>query len=57
MMLKKEVFGLKYLRYPTQAETMDELIQNIYEAVEGCLDVDIEPSSMKGTDRILELAV
>ncbi|MGB4848753.1 MAG: type II toxin-antitoxin system HicB family antitoxin [Saprospiraceae bacterium] len=41
----------------TQAETMDELITNIYEAVEGCLAVDIEPSSMKGTDRILELAV
>ncbi len=41
----------------TQAETMEELIQNIYEAVEGCLAVDIEPSTMKGTDRILDLAV
>ncbi len=25
----------------TQAETMEELIPNIYEAVEGCLSVDI----------------
>jgi predicted RNase H-like HicB family nuclease len=41
----------------TQAETMEELIPNIYEAVEGCLAVDIEPSTMKGTDRILELAI
>lgn len=41
----------------TQAETMEELIPNIYEAVEGCLAVDIEPSTMKDTDRILELAV
>lgn len=29
----------------TQAETMEELIPNIYVAVEGCLSVDIEPSS------------
>jgi predicted RNase H-like HicB family nuclease len=26
----------------TQGETFDELLQNIYEAVEGCLSVDIE---------------
>jgi len=25
----------------TQGETFDELLQNIYEAVEGCLSVDI----------------
>ncbi len=28
----------------TQAETMEELIPNIYEAVEGCLSVDIKPA-------------
>ncbi|MBK9255391.1 MAG: type II toxin-antitoxin system HicB family antitoxin [Saprospiraceae bacterium] len=26
----------------TQGETFDELLHNIYEAVEGCLSVDIE---------------
>ncbi len=41
----------------TQAETMEELIPNIYEAVEGCLSVDIEPSSIGENDKLLELAV
>jgi predicted RNase H-like HicB family nuclease len=41
----------------TQAETMEELIPNIYEAVEGCLSIEIEPSSMGKYDRLLELAV
>lgn len=27
----------------TQAETIEELIPNIYESVEGCLSIDIEP--------------
>lgn len=26
----------------TQGETFDELLENIYEAVEGCLSVDLE---------------
>ena len=41
----------------TQAETIEELIPNIYEAVEGCLSVDIEPTSIGINDRLLELAV
>jgi predicted RNase H-like HicB family nuclease len=41
----------------TQAETMEELIPNIYEAVEGCLSVDIEPSSIGKNDKLFELAV
>jgi len=41
----------------TQAETMEELIPNIYEAVEGCLNVEIEPDSLGLHDRVLELAV
>ncbi|MGI8637014.1 MAG: type II toxin-antitoxin system HicB family antitoxin [Segetibacter sp.] len=41
----------------TQAETIEELIPNIYEAVEGCLPVDIEPSSIGENDKVLELAV
>lgn len=41
----------------TQGETMEELLPNIYEAVEGCLSIDIEPSSMQHTDRLMEIAV
>ncbi len=41
----------------TQAETMEELIPNIYEAVGGCLSVDILPSSIGVHDKLLELAV
>jgi predicted RNase H-like HicB family nuclease len=41
----------------TQAETMEELITNIYEAVEGCLNVEIEPDSIGVHDRVFELAV
>ena len=41
----------------TQAETMEELIPNIYEAVEGCLSVDIEPSSIDEHSKLMEIAV
>ena len=41
----------------TQAETMDDLISNIHEAVEGCLMADIEPESIGQNDEVLELAV
>jgi predicted RNase H-like HicB family nuclease len=39
----------------TQGETFEELLQNLYEAVEGCLSVDIAPPA--SGDRILEIAV
>ncbi|MDH4219191.1 MAG: type II toxin-antitoxin system HicB family antitoxin [Candidatus Aminicenantes bacterium] len=41
----------------TQGDTMEELLQNIYEAVEGCLSVDLESIPLKKTDKILEIAV
>jgi predicted RNase H-like HicB family nuclease len=41
----------------TQGETFDELLGNIYEAVEGCLSVDIAESTITGKDRVLEIAV
>jgi predicted RNase H-like HicB family nuclease len=42
----------------TQGETFEELLQNLYEAVEGCLSVDIEePTAGGGKERILEIAV
>jgi predicted RNase H-like HicB family nuclease len=41
----------------TQADTFEELLQNIYEAVEGCLAVDVEAISTDEKTRILEIAV
>ena len=41
----------------TQGETFEELLQNLYEAVEGCLSVDVAPSQIKADDRVLEIAV
>ena len=41
----------------TQGDTFEELIANIYEAVEACLAVDLETIELSGNDRILELAV
>ncbi|WP_420127319.1 type II toxin-antitoxin system HicB family antitoxin [Longimicrobium sp.] len=41
----------------TQGETFEELLSNLYEAVEGCLSVEVdEPESGSGT-RVLEIAV
>jgi predicted RNase H-like HicB family nuclease len=41
----------------TQGETFDELLSNIYEAVEGCLSIDLKDFEVTGTDRVLEIAV
>ena len=41
----------------TQGETFEELLQNLYEAIEGCLSVDVESVEMGDSDRILEIAV
>lgn len=41
----------------TQGETFEELLSNLYEAVEGCLAVDIDDVSLKEKDRVVEIAV
>ncbi|MDD1444526.1 type II toxin-antitoxin system HicB family antitoxin [Dolichospermum sp. ST_sed3] len=41
----------------TQGDTFEELLKNLYEAVEGCLSVDVEQPKGNGKDRILEIAV
>jgi predicted RNase H-like HicB family nuclease len=41
----------------TQGETFEELLQNLYEAVEGCLFVAIDQLPTSPKDRILEIAV
>ena len=41
----------------TQGETFEELLANLYEAVEGCLSVDMADIPVLANDRILEIAV
>jgi predicted RNase H-like HicB family nuclease len=41
----------------SQGETLEELIRNIREAIEGCLSVDIAETEPGGKDQILEIAV
>jgi predicted RNase H-like HicB family nuclease len=41
----------------TQGETFEELLQNLYEAVEGCLSVEFSPTQVGERDRVLEIAV
>ena len=41
----------------TQGETIEELLTNLYEAVEACLSVDLEDIELAQNDRILEIAV
>ncbi len=39
----------------TQGETFEDLLKNLYEAVEGCLSVDLEEPKSDG--RVLEIAI
>ena len=41
----------------TQGDTFEELLQNIYEAVEGCLSVDESNIELDSNSQILEIAV
>lgn len=41
----------------TQGENFEELLKNIYEAVEGCLAVDVEKYHLEPDDQILDIAV
>jgi predicted RNase H-like HicB family nuclease len=41
----------------TQGEDFEDLLHNLYEAVEGCLAVDVSPAQSHEHDRILEIAV
>lgn len=40
----------------TQGETFEELLQNVYEAVDGCLNIDIDVPKQNGS-QIIEIAV
>jgi predicted RNase H-like HicB family nuclease len=41
----------------SQGETMDELLRNIHEAIEGCLSIDVAGPEPDANGRILEIAV
>jgi predicted RNase H-like HicB family nuclease len=41
----------------TQGETMEELLSNLREAIEGCLAADVDQSAVDSHSRVLELAV
>lgn len=41
----------------TQGETFEELLKNLYEAIEGCLAVEVQPPQGDDTARVLEIAV
>jgi predicted RNase H-like HicB family nuclease len=41
----------------SQGETMDEVLQNLREAIEGCLSIDVAEPKGGGQQRILEIAL
>jgi predicted RNase H-like HicB family nuclease len=41
----------------TQGDTFEELLQNIYEAVEGCLSIDEADLELDSDAQIVEIAV
>jgi predicted RNase H-like HicB family nuclease len=41
----------------TQGETFEELLANLYEAVEGCLSVDVQEPKQTSNDKVLEIVV
>ena len=41
----------------TQAETFEELLENLHEEIEGCLSIDVESLPNDPKTRILEIAI
>jgi predicted RNase H-like HicB family nuclease len=41
----------------TQGETMKDLIENLYDAIEGCLSIDMKEFRVESRDTVMELAV
>jgi len=41
----------------TQGETFEDLLKNLYEAVEGCLSVDVSAAKATGKHRVVEIIV
>ena len=41
----------------TEGDTMDELLRNLHEAIEGCLSVDVAEPKPGSKQRIVEIAL
>lgn len=41
----------------TQGNTLEELMKNVQEAVEGCLSVDVQEPKRTDKDKVLEIVV
>jgi predicted RNase H-like HicB family nuclease len=41
----------------TQGDSFEDLLNNLYEAVDACLSVDLKDLNLTGKDRVLEIAV
>lgn len=41
----------------TQGDTLEELKQNVFEAIEACLSVDVDEASSLSGDRVLEITL
>jgi predicted RNase H-like HicB family nuclease len=41
----------------TQGDTFEELLENLYEAIEGCLSVDIDALKITDKSKVMEIAV
>ncbi len=41
----------------TQGDTFEDLLYNLYEAIEGCLSVDVSRTQSLGEGRVLEIAI
>jgi predicted RNase H-like HicB family nuclease len=41
----------------TEGDTFEELLANLYEAIEGCLSVDVATFEDEASTRVLEIAV
>jgi predicted RNase H-like HicB family nuclease len=41
----------------TQGETMEELVRNLHEAIEGCLSIDVAEPKPDDKARVLEIGV
>lgn len=41
----------------TEGDTIEELMRNLKEAIEGCLSVQVEEPKATGKDRVIEIAV
>ena len=41
----------------TQGDSFEELLNNLYEAVEGCLSVEIAEVPVSDKDRVIEIAM